>query len=148
MCVGRRWVGLLRDITVCMTINGVSEYISLGFSFRNTLNLDYSHEPAYWNTHTHRKKFIRLRGAASQHRFNMQASSWWYQINGEFQIRHSRSDRQKRPSLVHINRTFSFPSRSQLFLFDEAIAQESTVLWRTLKTERIFLFQIGLFTIT
>ena len=57
MCVGRRWAGLLRDITVCMTISG--QHITLNtfswafFSPSNTLNLDYSHEPARWHTHTH-----------------------------------------------------------------------------------------------
>lgn len=68
------------------------------------------------NTHTH-SQFICLQGAVSQHWLKMQASSWWYQINGEIQIRHSRWDGERRPSLTHIKRTLSFPSISHLFLF-------------------------------
>lgn len=87
-----------------------------GFYFffpRNTLNLDCSHVPA----HTHTQNISVSEELYHSIGFNMQASSWWYQINGEFQIRHSRWDRQRRPSLAHINRTLSCPSRSQLSLF-------------------------------
>ncbi len=50
MCVGRRWAGLLRDITVCMTING--QHITL-----NTFSFFFFVIPWTWTTamslHTH-----------------------------------------------------------------------------------------------
>lgn len=69
---------------VCMTINGQQQTLNRFFQLFFVVVIIQTWTAATSPLKHTCTEFIRLRGDVSQLWFNMQASSWWYQINREF----------------------------------------------------------------